>query len=363
VAHFEWVDAGRSQQLLDALQGSPQIGVDTEFMRESTYFAELCLVQVAVDGRIYCADPLGKQDLSVFWDGLMSCPWIVHSARQDIEVISQTAERMPVSLFDTQIAAALTGLAPQIGYAGMVEALFGVALAKSHTRADWSRRPLPPAVIEYAAEDVEYLEPAFELLTERLRKLDRLHWAEQDSADLLDPSLYEIDPQLAISRLKGATNLRGIARAAASGLATWREREATDRNRPRQWILKDTVLLELAVKRPASLSRMTAIDGMPERLVGRAGRQLLEILDLAASNVDDYEPPQRPDEKQKALLKTIQQAVSTCAADLGLSPEIIAARKELSAALRGDLRGRLFRGWRRELIGNQLLEFVGAGGA
>ncbi len=358
MTEFEFVNITRDGTLLNALQGQQTIGLDTEFMREKTFFAQLCLVQIALDGKIYCADPMTDGDLRPFWRRLMSCSWVVHSARQDIEVIYQTAKHMPAAIFDTQIAAALLGYPPQMGYASLVAELFDVQLAKSHTRADWSRRPLPQAAVEYAAEDVAYLLPAFEILSKRLQQLGRLGWAEQDSADLLDVSLYDNDPQLALRRLKGARNLRGKARAAALGLAAWREREALRSNRPRQWIMKDSILLEIVSNSPGSIKDLRTVPGLSERTVMRAADELLEILATAQNGTDGYEPPPRPDAQQKALLGNMQQAVAACAEELGIATEVVAAKKDLSAALAGSRAPRVFRGWRRELIGDDLLDML-----
>ena len=175
------------------------IGVDTEFMRERTFFSQLCLVQLSTDDEIYCVDPLSGEDMADFWQAINASTWVLHSSRQDIEVIYQTAGFIPASIFDTQIAAAMLGFAPQMGYAGLIKELFDVELAKAHTRANWTTRPLPEAYLQYAAEDVEYLLPAYEELTTRLDGLGRLEWAESDSRLLLDPDLYDIDPNKAIS--------------------------------------------------------------------------------------------------------------------------------------------------------------------
>lgn len=358
MAEFEFVEISVDGPLLRALQKRQTIGLDTEFMREKTFFAQLCLVQIAVAGNIYCADPLTDNDLLPFWNRLMPCSWVVHSARQDIEVIYQTAQQMPAAIFDTQIAAALLGYPPQMGYASLVAELFDTRLAKTHTRADWSRRPLPHAAIEYAAEDVAYLLPAFEVLSARLQKAGRLEWAQQDSADLLDPALYDNNPQLAVRRLKGAVNLRGSARAAATGLAAWRESEALRSNRPRQWIMKDSVLLEIAVTRPGSVEDLLAVPGIAERTMKRAADQLLDLLATARTDSNGYEPPRRPDAQQKVLLSNMQQKVAACANELAIAAEVIAAKKDLAAALAGDRSTRLFRGWRRELIGEVLLEML-----
>jgi ribonuclease D len=217
------------------------VGVDTEFMREKTFFAERCLVQISTGDQIYCVDPLTANSMDACWLEVMASTWVVHSARQDIEVVYQTARCMPTEIFDTQIAAGLLGYAPQLGYAGLVSELFDVEIAKTHTRADWSRRPLSEEVLQYAAEDVQYLLPAYEILAERLDKRGRLTWAREDSAQLLNPGLYDADPLLAIDRLKGGRNLRGNRRAVAARLAAWREKEALRANRPRQWIVRTLV--------------------------------------------------------------------------------------------------------------------------
>ena len=354
---FTFVDEPDS--ITSELQEYPLLGVDTEFMREKTFFAQLCLVQIAAPDRVYCVDPLAARPMQSFWDETSGKTWVVHSARQDIEVIFQTSGVMPAKLFDTQIAAALLGMQPQIGYAGLVKELFDVDIPKTHTRADWSRRPLPDELLHYAVEDVEYLLPAHERLGERLEKAGRMLWAEQDSALLLDESLYAFDETQAVQRLKGARNLRGRRRSAAERLAVWREAEAARRDRPRQWIMRDSTLLDIALALPSSLRDLQAIDGLPAKLVKRAGNELLAAVASSAGDSHDYRPPPAPNEHQKKLLKTMQATVADCAQELGISAELLAPRKELSAAiLTGNTESRVFRGWRRELIGDRLLSLL-----
>ncbi len=359
---FQYVDI-RDDNLHKEIAAENRIGVDTEFMREKTFYSQLCLLQISTGENIFCADPLpaessGDEETASFWQALMRPAWVLHSGRQDMEVVYQASDCMPREVFDTQVAAALLGYQPQIGYANLVTELFNVELAKSHTRADWSRRPLADAVLDYAAEDVLYLLPAYEILTERLEKLGRLQWAMQDSADMLEVTLYANDPALAINRLKGAGSLYGTARAAAVRLADWREREAIRTNRPRQWILRDPVLLDLACNSPGSKSELSNISGLAERTISRAGEQLLQILSDAGKDEVDYQPPPRPNEKQKALQKEMQRCVSACAEKLGIATEIIAPKKELSAAMLGTRDSRVFRGWRNELVGAELLELL-----
>lgn len=342
--------------LRDALQHSDHVGVDTEFMRESTYFAQLCLVQVATRDHIICVDPLAEGDFSAAWQALLGCNWVLHSGRQDIEVVYQATGQMPASVFDTQVAMGLLGAAPQLGYAALVQELFNRELPKSHTRADWSKRPLSDAMLHYAAEDVEYLLGAYDLLGERLEALGRADWAREDSMLLLERSLYDVDADSAVQRLKGAGKLSGRARRAAVALATWREQQALKSNRPRRWILKDAVLLELAQKDARNERELAAINDMPASTARRSARDLLGLLEAARNGSDSYVPPALPDAEQKALLKDLQKLVAATAAELDVAAEVVAPRKELVAAIGGDRRCRVFSGWRRQLIGEQLLD-------
>lgn len=355
--HYQLVD--QPDTIASVLTSHDHLGVDTEFMREKTYFAQLCLVQIAASDDIYCVDPLTDAGQETFWREFLSRDWVVHSARQDIEVIFQAAGSMPSSIFDTQIAAGLLGYAAQMGYAGLVKDLFDVEMDKSHTRADWTKRPLREAYLQYAAEDVEYLLPAYDCLCERLERLDRLDWARQDSRLLLDPELYEISADQAIGRLKGARNFRGRRRAAAARLAAWREGEAISRDRPRQWIMRDNVLLEIAYNLPESEDQLSRIDGLPQKLLSRVGKDLLRAIAASIADEHDYSPPRPPGEAQKALLKEMQARVTQCAEDLGLAAETIASKRELSAVVvSGKTDSRVFSGWRREIIGDDLLKLL-----
>lgn len=355
----EYLFVDHPDSISQNITGHVQLGVDTEFMREKTYFAQLCLLQISTRDAIYCVDPLVASGQADFWKQLLASSWVVHSARQDIEVVYQTAGSMPSEIFDTQIAAGLLGMSAQIGYAGLVKELFDVDMAKSHTRADWTRRPLSEAVLDYAAEDVEYLLPAADILSEGLDKKDRLDWARQDSRLLLDPALYDLSGDQAIDRLKGARNFRGAKRAAAVRLAAWREDEAIRRNRPRQWIIRDNVLLDIAYNLPSSEKQLANIDGIPSKLVNRVGQQLIEAVSASKDSENGYQPPKPPDETQKALLKEMQAQVAECANDLQLAAETVASKRELSSVIiSGNRETRVFSGWRRDLIGERLLQLL-----
>ena len=355
--HFHFVEEPDS--LVDTLRVRGQLAIDTEFMRERTYYAQLCLTQIASDDDIWCVDPLSGHPQDGFWQELMTHDWVLHSARQDIEVIYQSAGAMPESIFDTQIAAALLGFPAQIGYAGLVKELFNVEIHKMHTRADWSKRPLRDEFLDYAAEDVEYLPRACEILSARLEEKGRLHWAREDAQWLLDPALYDLENGQAVARLKGARNLRGRRRAAAARLATWRESEAIRRNRPRQWIMRDNVLVDIAYKLPETDAQLADIQGVPAKLIRRVGNELLQAVAESANDRGGYSPPRPPDEGQKALLKEMQSRVAARASELGIAAETVASKRELSAVIiSGNRESRVFGGWRAELIGNELLTML-----
>jgi ribonuclease D len=345
--------------LVPELRSQGRIGIDTEFMRERTFFAQLCLAQISTPKDIWCVDPLSGHAQEAFWSELLGHDWVLHSARQDIEVVYQAAGAMPASIFDTQVAAALLGFPAQIGYAGLVKELFDVEIHKMHTRADWSRRPLREEYLAYAAEDVEYLLPACEILSERLEEKGRMEWALEDSRWLLDPALYDTSDAQAIDRLKGARNLRGRKRAAAARLAAWRETEAIKRDRPRQWIMRDNVLLDIVHAMPGSEKDLAGIQGVPQKLVRRVGRRLVDELAAAADDNNNYKPPRPPDEGQKSLLKQVQKQVAARAEDLGIVAETLASKRELAAVIiAGERHSRLFTGWRADIIGRELLDFL-----
>ena len=206
---------------------------------------------------------------------------------------------------------------------------------------------------------MDYLLTGFERLRERLEDKGRLQWAREDSRLLLDAKLYDTGAEQALDRLKGARNFRCRKRAAAARLAAWREREAIARNRPRQWILRDSALLDIAGQLPTSSRQLAAIDGMPTKLVTRVGQQLLQEIEASASDENNYSPPRPPNEAQKALLKEMQARVQKCAEALGIAAETVAPSSELATVIlsRSD-RSRVFSCCRLDVIGNELLAML-----
>jgi ribonuclease D len=280
----------------------------------------------------------------------------MHASRQDLEVL------LPVTglvhpVFDTQIAAALTGLPAQVGYAELVRRLIGTELPKTHTRTDWSRRPLSPEQIEYALDDVRYLLPLKALLEEQLQKLGRSHWLTEELDGLDDASSFTTEPEQAWHRIKGLRGLDVQRQRLAQQLAAWRERRAIDRNRPRGWILDDTALREIVLRVPRSVQSLTSIAEVPAGVVKHCGDELLAC--VRAAEVEDPPPVlqgrMRPDPLKTALVKKLGVLNQAIAADLGLSPEVLATRRDLEQLADGRQDVAVLKGWRRGVVGDRML--------
>jgi ribonuclease D len=345
-------------ELAAELESCDHVGLDTEFLRERTYRAELCLVQLSSRSDAWCVDPLALPDLTPLAQ-MLTIPGItkvMHASRQDVEVLFPIAGLVrPV--FDTQIAAALTGLPAQIGYGELVRRLLGKDLAKSHTRTDWSRRPLSPEQIEYALDDVRYLLPLKTHLEEQLERSGRLAWLTEELHELEDTRNIVTAPEDAWLRVKGLRSLDPARERLAQLLAAWRERRAIERNRPRGWILDDAALRDIVMQVPRSLEAIAAIPEFPPGVLKHCGSELLECIQAAA--VPDPAPPintrQRPDPSKTALVKKLGALNQTLAADLGLSPEVLATRRDLELLVDGRRDVGVLRGWRREVVGNRML--------
>jgi ribonuclease D len=345
-------------QLAAKLESTACLGLDTEFLRERTYRAELCLLQLSSPGDALCVDPLALSDLTALARAL-TAPGLVkvmHASRQDLEVLLP-AVGLVRPVFDTQIAAALTGLPAQIGYADLVRRLLGQDLAKSHTRTDWSRRPLSAEQVEYALDDVRYLLPLKSELQERLDKLKRLEWLAEELAELADVAAVVTEPEQAWLRIKGLRGLDPGRIRLARALAAWRERRAIERNRPRGWILEEAALREIVMRVPRSLDALAAIEDLPPSLVKHCAEELLEC--VRAAEVPDPAPiidtRQRPDPARTALLRTLASLNQTIAAELGLSPEVLATRRDLEQLAEGRRDVAVLRGWRRSVVGERML--------
>jgi len=339
------------------LQSAPAIGLDTEFLRERTYRAELCLVQAATADDATCIDPLAGIDLTPLTAPLTSGPVkVMHASRQDVEVLFPLAGLIR-PIFDTQIAAALTGLPAQIGYGELVRRSLGTELAKSHTRTDWSRRPLSAEQVEYALDDVRYLLPLKAHLEEQLDKLGRLTWLAEELGALTDAQNFSVDPEGAWLRLKGLRGLDPGRTRLARALAAWRERRAIERNRPRGWILDDIALREIVMRVPRTVEQLSQVPEMAPGIVKNCAEDILRI--ISEAEVPNPPPPvmsrPRPSPEQMALVKKLGALNQSIAQNLGLSPEVLATRRDIEQLAEGARDVGILQGWRRAVVGEPML--------
>ncbi|MBW8874467.1 MAG: ribonuclease D [Acidobacteria bacterium] len=345
---------------------APLLGLDTEFIRTNTFYHRLGLIQVS-DGRTsWLVDPLAARDLSPL-AGVFRSPGIkiLHSASEDMEVFYRALGVLPEPLFDTQIAGALAGAGAFLSYQKLVAAYLGVELAKEETRTDWLARPLSAAQLAYAAEDVAWLIPLYDRITAELGELGRLSWAFEDSAALLDTSRFDEDSAAAYLRVKGAGRLDCRQLAALQSLAAWRDREARRRDLPRSFVVKDDLLLALATRRPKHARDLQRLPSCDVRQAARDGDVWLQLLEEAAARPEEELPPRitgkPPSPAVRDLENRLRDRVREKAAALNVPPEVLAPRRTLDALLRltvGKPDPRLPRelqGWRREVIGEDLL--------
>ena len=356
-----WIDRSEElESLARTLESQPEIGLDTEFLRERTFFPKLCLLQLRAAGQIWCVDTLRINGLDALMP-VLTAPRVrklIHAARQDLEAVYLTAKQVVSPVFDTQIAAACIGMKPQVGYAELVKTLLDVTIPKGQTRTDWSKRPLTPAQLEYAADDVLYLDAVAQELNGRLQKLGREHWVREDCLELEEHRLYEPDPALAWERLRGIGQLPPELRARAKAVAVWREKLARERDLPRAWILSDAAVFSIAHANPANAAALEAVQPMNERFAAT----LLRALALASEDgPQDLAPVQdsRPTPEQKALLDALSKTVDARAAELEVSAEVLAPRGELKALAMGKRDTHALTGWRLQEIGSRLLATLG----
>jgi ribonuclease D len=351
-------DQSGAARLCAMLRDQTVLGLDTEFMRERTYFARLCLLQLSFDATAVCIDTLALTDLGELRPVLASPPIrkVVHAARQDLEVLwPLTGSLRP--LFDTQIAAALIGLPAQIGYAELVSRLLGRSLHKSQTRTDWSRRPLTHAQLAYALDDVRYLPQLAERLEARLEQLERRQWFEEEMAELEGTSSFQVDPEQAWRRFKGLDDLDDARRALAGALAAWRERRAIASDRPRNWVLPDAAVRAIVARVPRTLEELAAIPELPAGMRHHSGEQivtLIESLQLPAT-LPPVPQRRRPPPAESEAVHRLAQLTQEAGRELGIAPEILATRREMERLVAGARDEGPLAGWRRSVIGERLL--------
>ncbi|AFJ02066.1 Ribonuclease D [Methylophaga frappieri] len=346
------------------IQNSSWLAVDTEFLREKTYYPQLCLIQIANDDVIACIDPLAIDDLTPLFDVLYQpkMTLVFHAARQDLELLLMHRQQLPDTIFDTQLAASVLGLGEQVGYGNLVKTVLNVDLDKAHSRTDWTARPLSTAQLDYAADDVRYLRSLYHQMQQSLTELNRTHWLADDFAALSDPQTYQADPETIWRKIRGAGKLKPRQLANLQQLAAWRERNAIQRNRPRRWILKDDVMLDLARFAPDSLTKLSQIRGLEPRDIDRHGQAILDVLEKASQIPKADWPvmlkPEPLTNQQEALLDALMALLRQFCDEQAISPAAVATRKDIEKLVRGETTIPLLKGWRKQIVGRKLQAFL-----
>jgi ribonuclease D len=355
----------RSEQLPDLckqIQQAAWLALDTEFLREKTYYPKFCLLQIATPEWVACVDPIALPNLEILFEAIYN-PAIVkvfHSCHQDLEIFFQLTGKLPEPIFDTQLAAPLLGFQDNPGYAMLVSSLLNINLTKAHTRADWSKRPLNKDEIDYAADDVIYLCQIYQIMTQKLTELGRIDWLKQDFAELANPENYQVKPEKAWLRIKGQNKLTGKQLSIIQTLAEWREKAAQTEDRPKNWLLRDEILFDLAKLQPESVSDLAAVRSINERTVQRYGKELCQLITVAKNRppipLTLKERPAKKTQQQEAILDILTALVRIRAEENALNPTILATRKDLEALLfNGDEESPLLHGWRFAMAGRELV--------
>jgi ribonuclease D len=348
----------------DRLAGSDFIAIDTEFMREKTYWPILCLVQIAGPDEAAAIDPLAPGlDLAPMFRLLADTRTlkVFHAARQDIETFFHLTGEVPTPLFDTQIAAMVCGFGEAASYETLANKLAGAAIDKSSRFTDWAYRPLSERQLKYALGDVVPLRKVYERLLSQLQRTGRASWVAEEMAALSDPKLYRADPAEAWLRLKPRTGSRRVL-ALIRELAAWREQAAQKRNLPRNRIIRDEAILEIASHPPKSVEDLGRIRALGKSIAeGKLGAEIMAAI-ARARDVPEADLPELPERKDVPqglgpLLELLRVLLKLCAEENDVAPRLVATNDDLEAiAARDQAPVRALQGWRRELFGHDALD-------
>lgn len=360
VASFEEL-----KRLVESMKGAPVLAVDTEFHREKTYRAKLCLIQLATEEVNAIVDPLAIHDLSPLAELLddENTVKIFHAGDQDVEIIIENIGVAPHPVFDTQIAAGLLGHPMQMGYGALVKTYCGVSLPKTDSYTDWTRRPLSDTQLDYAIDDVLYLPGIYRTMMQQLEETGRLEWLAEEFSQLADPATYRVDIDNCWRRLKRVNGLSRKQLAVAQAVAAWREESAIRRNVPRRWVLTDEFVVEIARRVPRSREQLFEVRGLKDRLPNRAADEILARVE----NALDADPETWPRPKRRpggaknvdAIVELMNALMRLRATESGVAVQYLASHDDLTQVARGEGEDLdILKGWRRELVGQELLDLI-----
>lgn len=344
---------------------SRYVAVDTEFLREKTYYPNLCLVQLCTEGGTYVVDPFAVDDLGVLAPVFENeaAVKLFHAGTQDIEILYREVGAMPRPIFDVQVAAALLGQSYQAGLASLLSSFLGVSIKKSDSFTDWTRRPLAASQLSYAAEDVIYLPRLYEVMTTRLEELGRLHWLDDEFADMTNPENYEVDPYARYRRLKRGNQLSRKQMAAAREVAAWREVQAQRRDIPRKWVLSDEQVVEACKREATSIDELFMVRGVKQGMSTRDAREVAQLMKKAfASDESTWPKPDAPSQCEPNVdfpLDLMQALMRARSKETGIAMQTFGSHGDMALLARGHVEeSALMKGWRRKIIGNDLVRLL-----
>lgn len=367
-----WIDNDTDlAQLCQRWRDQGAVAVDTEFMRSETFYPIAALLQIG-DGRgCYLIDPLAIEDFEplkqLFRDS--SVTKVLHACSEDLEVFQRWLGVVPSPVFDTQIGAAFAGYGFSIGYAGLIKAVLGIEIPKGETRSDWLQRPLSVPQKNYAALDVAHMLVVYGKLLQTLKNSERLEWVKADCAELVANAEKVPDPNDYYLKLGSAWKLHRRELAVLRRLCAWRETQARERDRPRNRLIKEAGLWELARSQPTDLAQLQKLKEVPARTQADDGEALLAQVRAGCAEPEERWPERLPPPLGRAeapLMKALKRHVRELAEELELPPELLVRKREYEAIVRSGLKGDDFQlperlqGWRYSLLGEGLLEVAAA---
>lgn len=344
---------------------SDVLAIDTEFLREKTFHARLCLLQMATRDEDVIVDPFEVTDLTSLIP-LMRNPNVVklfHAGRQDIGILYRALGQMPWPVFDTQIAATLLGFTQQVGYAALVHSECGVQLKKGDSYTDWSRRPLAESQMNYAAEDVIYLPKVYSKMKQRLEEMGRLRWLDHDFRELVNPEKYDTKPRERYLRLKRVNQLSRRQLSAAREFAAWREERAESADIPRKWVVTDEQIVEACKRETRSVDQLFMVRGMREKLNTADARQVVKLIVKGLDAPQEEWPVTSHRSRNEANVDTVVDLMCSLVRHRAKEHEIafqtLASHDQLVSIARGHTDDvPLLKGWRRDIVGAELLDLV-----
>lgn len=370
-----WVESATElESLCAAWLEEPFLAIDTEFVRSSTFFPKVGLIQICDGKNAYLIDPTRLESTPDLWISLLQSPKVAkvfHACNEDLEVFQHHFGVIPEPIFDTQLAAGLSGLGFNLGYARLVKALLDEELPKDATRTDWLQRPLSQNQCLYAALDVIHLHQVHCLLSDRLQDQGRLSWAHADCQQLTqDFKVQQSAWESSYRKVKLAWKLNPLELLILKNLSLWREKHARELNVPRSHLVKDVSLWAMAKYKPKTLARLSKTEGLQGKHLKDYGELFLSLIAQSVEQSPDDRPARLPPPLSPSagdLLKGLKGVVRCSATDLGLAPELLMRKKDYEFIVRSGFKNGLFHlpehiehSWRKTIIGDELLDFARA---